>query len=141
MLACCASCPSSCFTRPWVVLHKGMLADECRLVTLCIATLVIREYRSRAFPVYHYRWHSRSPSVTHHRLPCVCVRRSPALGRCAAPWSPPRAPERHHGAARRHGAAGPQQLPHHALIILGPPLRALLPQNTPPSPPGPRPPP
>jgi len=66
------------------------------------------------------RWPSRSPAVQPHRLPGVCWSRAPALGRCAAPWSPPRVPERDHGAAGRHRAAIPEQLFHDVLIILGP---------------------
>jgi len=44
----------------------------------------------------------------HPWLQCVCLCNSPALGRCAARWSLPRVPERAHGAAGRHGAAGPK---------------------------------
>jgi len=38
----------------------------------------------------------------------VCLRSSPALGRCAAPWSSPLVPERDDGAAGRHGSVGPE---------------------------------
>ena len=52
--------------------------------------------------------------VFHHSNPrcnttsLVCVRSSPALGRFAAPWSPPPVPEREDGAAGRHGSVGPE---------------------------------
>jgi hypothetical protein len=53
------------------------------------------------------------PVFHHSNLRCnttslVCVRSSPALGRCAAPWSPPPVPERDAGAAGRHGSVGPE---------------------------------
>jgi len=53
------------------------------------------------------------PVFHHSNLRCnttslVCVRSSPALGRCAAPWSPPPVPEREAGAAGRHGSVGPE---------------------------------
>ena len=56
----------------------------------------------RVLPVFH-----------HSNLRCnttslVCWRSSPALGRCAAPWSSPLVPERDDGAAGRHGAVGPE---------------------------------
>ena len=44
----------------------------------------------------------------HHRLQGVGVRTSPALGRFAAPWPPPRGPTRTHRAAGHHGAAVPE---------------------------------
>ncbi len=54
------------------------------------------------------RWPSLSTSVKPHRLQGVCWSRPPALGRFAAPWSPPRVPERDHGAASLHGSPGPE---------------------------------
>jgi hypothetical protein len=50
--------------------------------------------------------HHSNPRCTTTAL--VCSRRSPALGRCAAPWPLPPVPEREHGAAGRHGAVGPE---------------------------------
>src|SRR5262249_40549992 len=46
-----------------------------------------------------------APSVPHHQLPCVGLRRAPALGLCAATWTPPLVPARAPGAAGLHGSA------------------------------------
>ena len=53
-------------------------------------------------------WPSLSTAVKPHRLQGVCWSRAPALGRFAAPWPPPRVPERDHGAAGLHGSPGPE---------------------------------
>ena len=53
-------------------------------------------------------WPSLSTAVKPHRLQGVCVSRAPALGRFAAPWSPPRVPERDHSAAGLYSSTGPE---------------------------------
>src|SRR5262249_46423657 len=71
-----------------------------------------------------------APSVPHHRLPCVGLRRAPALGRCAATWTPPLVPERAPGAAGLHGSAVTEELLYPRPIILGPGGGARVRKNT-----------
>ena len=56
----------------------------------------------RVLPVFHHA----NPRCNTTSL--VCLRSSPAPGRCAAPWSSPLVPERDDGAAGRHGSVGPK---------------------------------